>query len=60
MADKLDASTRKRVSRAGGLARSKKLSPKRRAEIARAAAEARWGDIPHSSPKRSLITRPAG
>lgn len=27
---------------AGGLARSEKLSPERRAEIARAAAQARW------------------
>jgi hypothetical protein len=30
------------LGRAGGLARAKKLSPKRRREIARLAAEARW------------------
>ena len=31
------------TGRAGGMARAKKLSAKRRKEIARKAAEARWG-----------------
>lgn len=42
--DHLDAATRKRVSKAGGKARAKKLSKKRRSEIARQAALARWHD----------------
>jgi hypothetical protein len=33
---------------AGGVARAKKLSPQRRAEIAKAAAEARWATPPDS------------
>jgi hypothetical protein len=32
--------------RVGGKARAEKLSPKRRAEIARAAAQARWKKTP--------------
>jgi hypothetical protein len=40
--DHLDAETRKRVSKAGGHARAKKLSKKARTEIARRAALARW------------------
>ena len=34
------------LGRVGGRARADKLSPKRRAEIARRAAEARWGRRP--------------
>lgn len=40
--DHLDSETRKRVSKAGGKARAKKLSKRRRSEIARRAALARW------------------
>ena len=40
--DKLKPEVRKRVSRAGGLARKAKLTPKERSEIAAKAARKRW------------------
>lgn len=40
--DKLDPATRKKVSRAGGLARKARLTAKRRSEIAAKAARVRW------------------
>jgi hypothetical protein len=40
--DHLDAATRERISKAGGKARAKKLSKRRRSEIASQAARARW------------------
>lgn len=41
-ATKIDAATRHLRSSAGGIARKKKISPKRRKEIAKKAVEARW------------------
>jgi hypothetical protein len=42
MTDHLDTDTRARVSADGGVGRAAKLSPQRRAEIARAAAKERF------------------
>lgn len=42
--DHLDAATRKRISKAGGKARAKKLSKRRRSEIAAQAARTRWAN----------------
>lgn len=39
-----EKSRRVRSGKAGAGAKAKKLSPKRRSEIARLAAKARWGD----------------
>ena len=48
---------RKPKGRAGGLARSKKLSPKRRSEIAKKAAIARWKAGPSVHPIATLYER---
>lgn len=42
MPDRLKPEMRKKVSRAGGLARKARLTPKERTEIARKAAKVRW------------------
>ena len=43
MADQTEALSIQEVSRRGGIGRARHLSPERRQEIARRAAEARWG-----------------
>jgi hypothetical protein len=43
MADQTEVLTLKEVTRLGGLARAKKLTPEQRQESARRAAQARWG-----------------
>jgi hypothetical protein len=47
--DRLTKAVRKRVSRAGGIARKAKLTPQERSEIAKKAAAARWKLPPQAS-----------
>jgi hypothetical protein len=50
--------TQVEFARLGGIARSKKLSPRQRSEICRKAARARWAAINATRPSKHRTPRP--